>query len=84
MRRVVPDQLERLVAAALGDDLDLPLARGRQRARQIAKMLRGTKPTEMPVEQPANFELVINLKTAKAIGLEIPDGLVTRADRVIE
>ena len=56
----------------------------RQRARQIVKMLRGVKVTEVPVEQPSNFELVVNLKTAKAIGLEMPAGLVLRADRVIE
>ena len=56
----------------------------RQLARLLAQVLRGANPGEIPVEQPDRFELVINLRAAKAIGVEVPATLVARADKLIE
>jgi putative tryptophan/tyrosine transport system substrate-binding protein len=52
--------------------------------RQLVQLFRGTKVTDIPVEQPTKFELVINLKTAKALGLTIAESFLVRADKVIE
>jgi putative tryptophan/tyrosine transport system substrate-binding protein len=61
-----------------------PVKNFRQGAALVAKVLRGAKPAELPAELPTKFELVINLKTAKSLGIVFPTSILLRADEVIE
>ena len=95
-RELIVKHVARLKLPAIYENRDFVVAGGllaygasladmsRRGAAYVDRILRGTKPADLPVERPTKFELSINLKTAKALGLTIPPALLLRADEVIE